>query len=300
MNLHVSHVWLQQWKASSHPPSTICLFPISPSLSLPLQTLRLVSLVSLITKTKRIPERSDTNCDTHTHTHTHTHRKSTLEKYMIKKWAEQYSVQYCNQVCGSASLWYGSGFDLSPCCGFWFLFNADPDADFYLIRLFTLMRIRIKILASKWKKAQKGSFSIHFGLSYTNWWRSGSGSRFSWSLWCIRILIFIWCGCGFRLPKWCGSRSTTLTAILYIREQTFLIITVVILLFNVFDLFCLVHCVWGLVPRSPPGAGKWSTQGQVTRISFFQHILFQFIANFLYLYMTAWSAASHIPSCWMY
>jgi hypothetical protein len=68
-------------KVSSHPPSTICLFPISPSLSLPLQTLRLVSLVSLIAKTKRIAERSDTNCDTHTHTHTD--RQSTLDKYMI-------------------------------------------------------------------------------------------------------------------------------------------------------------------------------------------------------------------------
>jgi hypothetical protein len=56
-------------------------FHISPSLSLPLQTFRLVSLVSLIAKTKRIAERSDTNCDTHTHTHTD--RQSTLDKYMI-------------------------------------------------------------------------------------------------------------------------------------------------------------------------------------------------------------------------
>jgi hypothetical protein len=45
--------------------------------SLPLQTLRLVSLVSLIAKTKRIAERSDTNCDTHTD------RQSTLDEYMI-------------------------------------------------------------------------------------------------------------------------------------------------------------------------------------------------------------------------
>jgi hypothetical protein len=54
--------------------------------------------------------------------------------------------------------------------------DADPDSDFYLmrirIRLFTLMRIRsqIQILASKemlkpLKSAQKGSYSIHFGLS---------------------------------------------------------------------------------------------------------------------------------------
>ncbi len=56
-------------------------FHISPSLSLPLQTLRLVSLVSLITKTKRIADRSATNCDTHTPSHTD--RQSTLDKYMI-------------------------------------------------------------------------------------------------------------------------------------------------------------------------------------------------------------------------
>jgi hypothetical protein len=35
----------------------------------------------LITKTKRIAERSDTNCDTHTQSHTD--RQSTLDKYMI-------------------------------------------------------------------------------------------------------------------------------------------------------------------------------------------------------------------------
>jgi hypothetical protein len=80
VNLHFSLIWIKQRKVSSHPPSTICLFPISPSLSLPLLTLRLVSLVSLIAKTKRIAERSATNCDTHTHTH----RQSTLGKYMIK------------------------------------------------------------------------------------------------------------------------------------------------------------------------------------------------------------------------
>ncbi len=32
VNLHVSQVWLQQWKVYSHPPSSICPFPISPSL----------------------------------------------------------------------------------------------------------------------------------------------------------------------------------------------------------------------------------------------------------------------------
>ncbi len=45
-------------------------FYISPSQSLPLQTLSLVSLVSLITKTKRIGERSA--IVTHTHYHTQT------------------------------------------------------------------------------------------------------------------------------------------------------------------------------------------------------------------------------------
>jgi hypothetical protein len=53
-----SLVWIKQRKVYSHPPSPICPFPISPSISLPLQTLRLVSLVSLIIKTKRIAERS--------------------------------------------------------------------------------------------------------------------------------------------------------------------------------------------------------------------------------------------------
>jgi hypothetical protein len=60
--------------------SDMFLSYLSPSIP-PLQTLRLVSLVSLIAKTKRIAERSDTNCDTHTHTHTH--RQSILGKYMI-------------------------------------------------------------------------------------------------------------------------------------------------------------------------------------------------------------------------
>ncbi len=38
----------------SHPPSQISPSTISPSLVLPLQTLRLLSLVSLMTKTKRM------------------------------------------------------------------------------------------------------------------------------------------------------------------------------------------------------------------------------------------------------
>ncbi len=58
-------------------------FHISPSLSLPLQTLCLVSLVSLITKTKRIAERSANVTHTHTHTQSHTDRQSTKGKYMI-------------------------------------------------------------------------------------------------------------------------------------------------------------------------------------------------------------------------
>ena len=58
-------------------------FHISPSLILPLQALRLISLVSLITKTKRIAERSAIVTHTHTHTLSHTDRQSTLGKYMI-------------------------------------------------------------------------------------------------------------------------------------------------------------------------------------------------------------------------
>ncbi len=46
---------------------------------------------------------------------------------------------------------------------------------------FTLMRIRYRILASKerlkpWKSAHIDSYSIHFGLSFANCCRSGSGS----------------------------------------------------------------------------------------------------------------------------
>jgi hypothetical protein len=47
-------------------------FHISPSVSLPLQSLRLVSWVSLIAETKRIAERSAIVTHTHTHTHYHT------------------------------------------------------------------------------------------------------------------------------------------------------------------------------------------------------------------------------------
>jgi hypothetical protein len=59
------------------------------------------------------------------------------------------------------------------------------------------------------KRVQKGSHSIQFGLSSSNWCRSGSGS--SLSLWCgsgwdpgphfylmrIRIRILIWCWCRY-------------------------------------------------------------------------------------------------------
>ncbi len=91
MNLHVSQVRLEQRKVSSHPPSSICPFPSSPSLILPSQTLRLVSLVSLIINNKRIAERSDTNCDTHTHTHTHTHIHTHTDKVpQVNIWLIRY------------------------------------------------------------------------------------------------------------------------------------------------------------------------------------------------------------------
>ena len=53
-NLHVSQVWLQQWKVYSHPPSSICPFPISPSLIPPSPNPPSLLLVSLMTKTKRM------------------------------------------------------------------------------------------------------------------------------------------------------------------------------------------------------------------------------------------------------
>jgi hypothetical protein len=72
--------------------------------------------------------------------------------------------------------------------GSWFVLDADSIPDYYLmrkriqIRLFTLMRIWIRILSSKkrlssnpGKSNQIGSYSIHFGLSFLNW----RGSRSS-------------------------------------------------------------------------------------------------------------------------
>jgi hypothetical protein len=86
-------------------------FHISPSLSLPLQTLRLVSLVSLITKTKRIAERSDTNCDTHTQSHTD--RQSTLDKYLynvLLQWLYNRKDFFCVVYCFAMTYrWYAYG-----------------------------------------------------------------------------------------------------------------------------------------------------------------------------------------------
>jgi hypothetical protein len=46
-------------------------------------------LVSLIAKTKRIAERSDTNCDTHTD------RQSTLDKYMVNSnFSYRFGISY--------------------------------------------------------------------------------------------------------------------------------------------------------------------------------------------------------------
>ncbi len=62
--------------------------------SLPLQTLRLVSLVSFIIKTKRIAVRSA--IVTHTHTQSHTDRQSTQGKYIcliIFSWGQSHGAQ---------------------------------------------------------------------------------------------------------------------------------------------------------------------------------------------------------------
>ncbi len=85
MNVHLFKAMLKPRKVFSHPPSAICLFPISPSQSLPLQTLHLVSLVSLITKTKRIAERSAivTGCQDDRMTGRQNDRQRILGKYMI-------------------------------------------------------------------------------------------------------------------------------------------------------------------------------------------------------------------------
>ncbi len=109
------------------------------------------------------------------------------------------------------SLWCGSGFDLSPWCG-------PDDSDFLLmrirIRLFTQMRIRIRvqIIASKkcsnpWKSAKIGSFHT-FWLDICKLMRI----RIRFRMKLINLDAdphFFWrgCGseCGSRLPKWCGS-----------------------------------------------------------------------------------------------
>ncbi len=112
------------------------------------------------------------------------------------------------QCCGSASLWCGSG------CGSGFLFDADPDQTFYpdadpnpdpsfQKKAQTLEKERL-VFHTFWLVIcilTRIRIQLHFDADpvpdfYLMW---------------IQILIFISCGCGSRLPKWCGSGSTTQT-----------------------------------------------------------------------------------------
>jgi hypothetical protein len=71
-------------------------------------------------------------------------------------------------VCGSASLWCG------PWSGSCLSFDAVPDPD-------PTFHADPDPGSKPWKSAQKGSYSVQFGLSCENW--CGSGSSLT-SLWC--------------------------------------------------------------------------------------------------------------------
>ncbi len=113
----------------------------------------------------------------------------------------------------------------------------------------TLMPIWIQILGSNpWKSAKIGSYSIHFGLSSSNWCGSGSWSSLSHR-----------CGSGFLFdvnadPGYqndadpCGSGSTTLL--------------------NTTDLiffFCRLECRPPVTCRPPPLSVEGSELGQHSR-----------------------------------
>ncbi len=113
-------------------------------------------------------------------------------------------IKLCHKkrCCGSASRWYGprcgSGFDRHP--------DADTDSYFYLMRvqirifilmrLFTLMRIRIQILpllpnkgSNPWKSAPDPAYHFHADPDF----------------YLMLIRIRMRSRSRSRLPKWCGS-----------------------------------------------------------------------------------------------
>jgi hypothetical protein len=72
------------------------------------------------------------------------------------------------QCCGSSSLFfltYHADADSYADRILIYLFDADPDPD-----------PSFKKGSNHWKSAKIGSYSIHFGLTYENWFGSGSGS----------------------------------------------------------------------------------------------------------------------------
>ncbi len=104
--------------------------------------------------------------------------------------------------------------------GFWFLFNADPDPDFYLMRIGSTFHPDVdpsSDLASKKRlialKKHSNRLIFHtFWLVICKLMRADPDHNF----YLMRIRIFIWCGCGSRLPgyqndayRW-GSWSSTL------------------------------------------------------------------------------------------
>ncbi len=105
------------------------------------------------------------------------------------------------------------------------IFDADPDPEFYLMRkrirsrFFTLKRIQIQILDSKYMKCSNRLLFHAFWLFICKlmririWFRIRPITLMRIRM---RIRIFIWYGSESRLPKWCGSGCTTLNR----REST--------------------------------------------------------------------------------
>ncbi len=101
------------------------------------------------------------------------------------------------QCCGSASCWCGTG------CRSGFLFDAyayptfhpDADVDPNPDPTFHLMRFRIMFFC-----ADPDPAKVVFQLMF---------QTYKILILLTRIWIFIWCGCGSRLPKLCGFRFTT-------------------------------------------------------------------------------------------
>jgi hypothetical protein len=104
--------------------------------------------------------------------------------------------QLCyRQCCGSGSclsLWCGFGYYLSLWCGC-------GSGSYLSLWCGPGSGTKLSSKGSQpWKGAEKGSYSLHFGLPSANWWGSGSSLPLWWgswsylSIWCGSMLIRIW------------------------------------------------------------------------------------------------------------